>query len=99
MKIAIGADHGGYPYLKLGNDAGAIEILDRRSLTEGAGAEHPLFNGVRQLTLAGISAEPSAQESEGKTTITADAVKGEFRGARLERVGQTISIILQPQSK
>jgi len=85
-------------YLKLGNDAGAIEILDRRSLTEGAGA-HPLFNGVRQLTLAGIAAEPSAQESAGKTTISAPNIKGEFRGARLERAGQTISIILQPQSK
>lgn len=86
-------------YLKLGNDAGAIEILDRRSLTEGAGAEHPLWGGVRQLTLAGISAEPLAKESAGTMTISADAVKAEFRGARLERAGQTISIILQPQSK
>jgi len=86
-------------YLKLGNDAGAIEILDRRSLTEGAGAQHPLWGGVRQLTLAGIAAEPSAQESAGKTTISAANIKGEFRGARLERAGQTISIFLQPQSK
>jgi hypothetical protein len=86
-------------YLKLGNDAGAIEILDRRSLTEGAGAEHPLFNGVRQLTLAGIANEPVTEESQGKTTITAANIKGEFRNARLERAGQTLSIILQPQSK
>lgn len=85
-------------YLKLGNDAGAIEILDRRSLSEGAGT-HPLFNGVRQLTLAGIATEPSVEESEGKTTITADTIKGEFRGARIERAGQTISIILQPPAK
>lgn len=86
-------------YLKLGNDAGAIEIFDRRSLTEGAGAEHPLFNGVRRLTLAGIADEPATQESEGKTTITAANIKGEFRGARLERAGQTLNIILQPPSK
>jgi hypothetical protein len=86
-------------YLKLGNAAGAIEILDRRSLTEGAGAEHPLFNGVRRLTLAGIADEPATQESEGKTTITAANIKGEFRGARLERAGQTLNIILPPQSK
>lgn len=86
-------------YLKLGNDAGAIEILERRSLTEGAGREHPLFNGVRQLTLAGIAVEPTTQESEGKTMISAANIKGEFRGARLERAGQTISIILPRPSK
>ena len=86
-------------FLKLGNDAGAIEILDRRSLTEGAGAAHPLFNGVRQLTLAGIPDEPITQESLGKTTITAAHIKGEFRGARLERDGQTLRVILPPQSK
>ena len=85
-------------YLKLGNDAGAIEILERRSLTEGAG-EHPLFNGVRRLTLTGIVAEPSAQEAQGKTTISAANIKGEFRGARVERAGQTIHIILPPPSK
>ena len=86
-------------YLKLGNDAGAIEILDRRSLTEGAGAAHPLFNGVRRLTLAGIAVEPEIAESAGKTTINAANIKGEFRGARLERAGQTLNIILQPPSK
>lgn len=86
-------------FLKLGNAAGAIEILDQRALTEGASAQHPLFNGVRQLTLAGIAAEPLALESEGKTTITAAHIKGEFRGARLERAGHTLNIILPPQSK
>lgn len=85
-------------FLKLGNAAGAIEILDQRALTEGASAQHPLFNGVRQLTLAGLAAEPLAVESEGKTTITAAHIKGEFRGARLERAGQTLNIILPPQS-
>ncbi|HEV7906109.1 MAG TPA: hypothetical protein VGO96_19870 [Pyrinomonadaceae bacterium] len=85
-------------FLKLGNAAGAIEILDQRALTEGASAEHPLFNGVRQLTLAGLAAEPLAVESAGKTTITAAHIKGEFRGARLERAGRTLSIILPPQS-
>ncbi|HEY0099598.1 MAG TPA: hypothetical protein VGB76_11670 [Pyrinomonadaceae bacterium] len=86
-------------YLKLGNDAGAIEILDRHSLTEGAGAEHPLWGGVRQLTLAGITEEPAAHEAAGKTTITAANIKGEFRGAQLERAGQTLSITLQSASK
>ena len=84
-------------HLKLGNDAGAIESFTH-SLTTGAGA-HPLFNGVRQLTLAGIPREPRVQDSQGKLTLEAEGIKAEFRGARLERAGQTLTINLQPAAK
>lgn len=80
-------------HLKLGNDAGAIEILDRHSLTEGAGA-HPLFNGVRQMTLGGLDAEPSVEESEGRVTLSAAGVRAEFRGARVERSARTVTLRL-----
>jgi hypothetical protein len=85
-------------HLKLGNDAGAIESFKHHLLTTGAGA-HPLFNGVRQLTLAGLAREPSVQEAQGKLTLEAEGVKAEFRGARLERAGQTLTINLQPALK
>jgi hypothetical protein len=85
-------------FLKLGNDAGAIEILGGRSLTTGAGA-HPLFNGVRQMTLAGLATEPNVQETDGKLTLNAANVKAVFRGARLERAGQTLTVNLQKQEK
>jgi hypothetical protein len=85
-------------HLKLGNDAGAIESFEHRSLTSGAGA-HPLFNGVRQLTIAGLPAEPSVQETEGRLTINAEGIKAEFRGARLERAGHTLTINLQAAGK
>jgi hypothetical protein len=81
-------------HLKLGNDAGAIESFHKQMLTSGAGA-HPLFNGVRQLTLAGLAAEPVVREGEGRLSIEAEGIKAEFRGARLERAGQTLTINLQ----
>jgi hypothetical protein len=85
-------------HLKLGNDAGAVESFHPHTLTTGAGA-HPLFNGVRQLTLAGLAAEPSAREAEGKLTLEAAGVKVEFRGARLERAGQTLTVNLRAGQK
>ena len=82
-------------HLKLGNDAGAIESFQPHMLTTGAGA-HPLFNGVRQLTIAGLAAEPLVRETGGKLTLDAEGVKAEFRHARLERTGQTLTVNLQP---
>ncbi|HEV2881402.1 MAG TPA: hypothetical protein VGX24_09020 [Pyrinomonadaceae bacterium] len=85
-------------HLKLGNDAGAIESFHPHMLTVGAGA-HPLFNGVRQLTIAGLAAEPSVREAGDKLTLEAAGIKSEFRGARLERAGQTLTINLSAARK
>jgi hypothetical protein len=85
-------------HLKLGNDAGAIELLGRAALTEGAG-EHPLFNGVSRLVVAGLPAEPSVEESEGKTRITAADLKAEFRRARVSRDGRTLTVQLGKPSQ
>jgi hypothetical protein len=81
-------------YLKLGNAAGVFEIINRRSLTEGAG-EHPLFNGVRRLTITGLTAEPIVAESGGKTTITASDLKAELRDVEITRSGQTMLVRLK----
>jgi hypothetical protein len=40
-----------------------IEILGRAALTEAAG-EHPLFNGVRSVTLTGLATEPVAKDGK-----------------------------------
>lgn len=84
-------------FLKLGNAAGTLELLGRRSLTEGAGA-HPLFNGVRRVTIAGLAAEPAltVSEQEGTVSFDAEGVKLEFRGARLERSGRILTLTLAP---
>jgi hypothetical protein len=81
-------------YLKLGNGAGVIEVINRASLTEGAG-EHPLFNGVRRMTVTGLPAEPIVTESGGKTTITATGLKAELRVAEITRSGQTLLVRLK----
>ncbi|HLL75652.1 MAG TPA: hypothetical protein VK421_10350 [Pyrinomonadaceae bacterium] len=80
-------------HLKLGNDAGAIEILGRAALTEGAG-EHPLFNGVRRLSVVGLPAEPAVEESAGRVKVTAADLKADFRSARVSRDGRTLTVQL-----
>ena len=71
-------------YLKLGNDAGSIELIDEdqadiEALTVGAGA-HPLFNGVRRLNVVGFGA-PAVREQADTVTIVAKGVKLSLRGA------------------
>lgn len=80
-------------FLKLGNSLGALEVLDRYSLTEAAG-EHPLFNGVGQLTVTGLPAKPTIKETEGTITFTAEGFRAEFRSAQVERSGKTLIIKL-----
>ncbi|MCA1631326.1 MAG: hypothetical protein LC785_15835 [Acidobacteria bacterium] len=81
-------------FLKLGNAAGSVEILSRGSLTEGAG-RHPLFNGVRRLTVAGLPSEPTVKTEGERVRIDAQGLKGEFRGARVSRDAQTLTVRLR----
>gem|GEM_PF-195155 len=80
-------------WLRLGNETGAIEVLGRTALTESVG-DHPLFNGVRSLTVAGLGSEPTVTESNGTVTLQADGVDAELRGATVERSGQTMTVRL-----
>lgn len=77
-------------WLKIGNSKGAIEVLDRSALTEGAG-EHPILNGIRRLVVTGL-AEPRLEERDDALRITADGVSGELRGARWTREARTIRV-------
>ena len=86
-------------FLRLGNGAGQLEVLDAgeadvEALTEGAGA-HPLFNGVARMVVAGLS-EPEVREAEGAVAVRAPGFTAEFRGARLVRTGETVTIRLDP---
>jgi hypothetical protein len=78
-------------FLKLGNEGSSIEILGRASLTEAAGA-HPLFNGVRTLTVTGLAEEPTVADGSGTVMITGDGVTAELRGAVVERSRQTMTV-------
>lgn len=78
-------------FVKLGNKAGEIEVLGRPALTEASG-EHPLFNGVRTLTLAGFTSEPVITEENGVVKIQAEGISARLRGAKVERSEKTNTI-------
>lgn len=80
-------------FLKLGNDAGTLEVLDRAALTDAAG-DHPLFNGVAKLLVTGLDAEPTVEQRGDTVRVTAPGVTGEFRGATVERTERAITIRL-----
>ncbi|HEY2026695.1 MAG TPA: hypothetical protein VGG78_06770, partial [Gemmatimonadaceae bacterium] len=61
--------------LRLGNDAGWIELLDRASLTEGREGEHPLFAGVRRLTVGASTGPVSVRDSAGTTLVDGEGIR------------------------
>ena len=84
-------------WLKLGNTAGTLEVLNRFALTEAAGA-HPLFNGAQRITVAGLPTEPSINEANGRLTVRAPGFQAEVAGAfARERPQQTVTIQLGDQ--
>jgi hypothetical protein len=78
-------------WVKLGNGAGSVEVLNARAVTESAG-KHPLFEGVRRLTVTGIRDEPKVAETGSGVSIEGAGVAGKFAGARAERSGRTITV-------
>jgi hypothetical protein len=80
-------------WLVLGNGGSRLEVLDRSALSEGVGP-HPLFNGVRRLTVTGLAGEPTVREAEGALVIEAAGFEGTFHDARLERDSTTLVVRL-----
>ena len=78
-------------WVKLGNSAGSVEVLNARAVTESAG-KHPLFEGVRRVTVTGIREEPKVRETSAGVALEAAGVTGEFAGARTERKERTITV-------
>ncbi len=81
-------------YLKLESAEGAsVEVMGRASLTRSAGA-HPVFAGVRAVTITGLVA-PDVHEADGVVTVRAEGVVVRAPGATVRREGGTIRILLQ----
>lgn len=80
-------------YLKLGNQLGWVELLNRPGLTVGAG-EHPLFSGVRQLVVTGLESPPEIEQSDGTVRMTVNGLQLEFRSATLERMSDRLIVRL-----
>jgi len=80
-------------FLRLKNSLGSVEVMGRKSLSEGCG-EHPLFNGVCKLTVSGFSSKPSLSESEGKVIIKSEGFSAEFKNAKTEITDKVMNLIL-----
>ena len=84
-------------FLKLGNEAGSIQVIDEaevdlESLTEGAG-KHPLFNGIRRVTVTGL-AEPQVERAGEQVQVHAPGLTLQFTGATAEVQGSTVFVRL-----
>lgn len=80
-------------WVKLGKGTDTVEILDRESLSEGAG-EHPLFNGVRRLTVTGLPEEPGLQREGDVLVIAGGGVTAKLKGATAEKEGPVLRVKL-----
>lgn len=70
-------------WLRLGNSTGALEVLDLEALTEASGP-HPLFSGVRRITLTGLSGGPHIREVGDAIAVEAEGFTCEFQHAHQE---------------
>ncbi|HVE65696.1 MAG TPA: hypothetical protein VNC59_03870 [Thermoanaerobaculia bacterium] len=78
-------------WVKLGNSKGSLEVLNARAVTESAG-RHPLFEGVRRVTVAGLGSEPELRESAAGLAVEAAGVTARFAGSRWERKDRTTTV-------
>ena len=86
-------------FLQLGNDARDVQAIDEGSadieaLTEGAGP-HPLFNGVRRITVAGLS-KPEVTTSGDSVVVQAPGFTARLRHASARTEGSEIRLRLTP---
>jgi len=80
-------------YIKLGNEAGTVELMGGRAFTESAGS-HPLFAGVRRMVITGLEAEPAVVEEGPTVRISVPALTAAFDDAAIERSGSTVTVRL-----
>jgi hypothetical protein len=87
-------------FLKLGNSSASLEVLNRSALTEAAGA-HPLFNGVRRLTVTGLADEPTfnVPADGGKVVVKAEGFQAEIQNAAVDQSEKTMTITLGKPAK
>jgi hypothetical protein len=81
--------------VRLGNEAGWIELVGRPSLTEGREGQHPLFAGVRRLTVGGSTGPVTVRDSAGTTLVDGEGIRGHFVLAKTDTAGQTVRIRLR----
>jgi hypothetical protein len=91
-------------YLSLSVPQGSIELTNPGfvrgsfggtvSVTEAAG-RHPLSDGIRRLTIAGIQGAPKVGGAEGTLSVEAPGVRLTLRGAEAHLEGALIRIVVR----
>ena len=91
-------------YLTLSVPQGTVELTNpgfvrgtfggTASVTEAAG-RHPLSDGVRRLTIAGIQGAPKVGGDEGTVSVEAPGVRLTLRGAEAHVDGALVRIIVR----
>jgi hypothetical protein len=80
-------------FLLLGNQHGTVEVLGRESLTEAAGI-HPLFEGVRRLTISGLKEPLILRQNEAGVSLSASGITLKFRNATVETLDEVVHLRL-----
>jgi hypothetical protein len=80
-------------YLELGGGDSSLKILDAQALTQSSG-EHPLSSGIKDLRMTGLAAEPKIRQEGELTVIEAAGLTAKLKGAKVEKGGQSIRLIL-----
>ena len=79
-------------YLTLQGELGTLELLGGAVLTEGSPGAHPLFNGVRRVTVTGQRTAPTVRDSAGVVRVQGEGVRLSLRGVRADTSGKTIRL-------
>lgn len=89
-------------FLRLGRDGGELRVIDEAgadldALTEAVGP-HPLFNGIRRVTVAGLS-RPEVRVAGTSVVVDAPGLTATFEHAHV-RVGERdVAVELDPVEK
>lgn len=89
-------------FLRLGRDGGELRVIDEAgadldALTEAVGP-HPLFNGIRRVTVAGLS-RPEVSVAGTSVVVDAPGLAATFERAHV-RVGEgEVAVELDPAAK
>ncbi len=81
-------------FLCLKNDAGELGVMGRQSFSTAAGP-HPVFTGVRTLTLTGLP-EPEVEDDGERVKISTAGFDADF-AATLEKEGETLELRLRTE--
>ena len=86
--------------LQLGNDAGELQAIrearaPRLEMLTEAVAAHPLFNGVRSVTIVGFSEKPQIESKDRHVAVTAPGFTAKFKNATLTEKPNEVIVQLE----